>query len=166
MASASTETVTKAHPRAQGELELNEDSQQIELLLPTASKVSVKHFELQSPNRLVIDVSGSVYNVSKQAVKIDSDLIRKIRFGYGDTEQGKLVRCVFDLSRKTTYAVQPTEGGVLIRLQKGSAVAQATKTAAPSDLAKGSDLRPSRFRKLLNPLPWPAFPRRTSPIPC
>ena len=140
-ASVSTETVTKAHPRAQGELELNEDSQQIELLLPTASKVSVKHFELQSPNRLVIDVSGSVYNVSKQAVKIDSDLIRKIRFGYGDTEQGKLVRCVFDLSRKTTYAVQPTEGGVLIRLQKGSGVAQATKTAAPSDLAKG--LRPA-----------------------
>ena len=136
-ASVSTETVTKAHPRAQGELELNEDSQQIELLLPTASKVSVKHFELQSPNRLVIDVSGSVYNVSKQAVKIDSDLIRKIRFGYGDTEQGKLVRCVFDLSRKTTYAVQPTEAGVLIRLQKGSAVAQATKTAAPSNLVKG-----------------------------
>ncbi len=120
---------------------MNEDSEQIELLLPTASKVSVKHFELQSPNRLVIDVTGSVYKVSKQAVKIDSDLIRKIRFGYGDTEQGKLVRCVFDLSRKTTYAVQPAEGGVLIRLQKASGIAKSAKTPAPSDSVKS--LRPA-----------------------
>jgi type IV pilus assembly protein PilQ len=127
VASASTEPVTQAQPAVPGELELNEDGQQIELLLPTAHKVSVKYFELQSPNRLVIDVSGSVYKVSKQAVKIDSDLIRKIRFGYGDTEPGKLVRCVFDLSRKTAYAVEPAEGGVLIRFQKGSAVATAPK---------------------------------------
>jgi type IV pilus secretin PilQ/predicted competence protein len=136
VASGSTEPVTKAQPAVPGELELNEDSQQIELLLPTANKVSVKHFELQSPNRLVIDVSGSVYRVSKQAVKIDSDLIRKIRFGYGDTEQGKLVRCVFDLSRKTTYAVEPAEGGVLIRFQKGSAVATVPKKPVLSDSVK------------------------------
>jgi type IV pilus assembly protein PilQ len=133
VASASAELVTKARPAVPGELELNEDSQKIELLLPTASKVSVKHFELQSPNRLVIDVSGSVYRVSKQAVKIDSDLIRKIRFGYGDTEQGKLVRCVFDLSRKTAYAVEPAEGGVLIRFQKGSAVVTVPKKPVLSD---------------------------------
>jgi len=119
-----------------GELGLKEDSEQIELLLPTVNKASVKHFELQSPNRLVVDVSGSVYRVSKQAVKIDSDLIRKIRFGYGDTEQGKLVRCVFDLSRKATYAVASAEGGVLIRFQKGSAVATAPKRLVPSDPAK------------------------------
>jgi len=131
--SRSTETAARSHGALPGELALNEDSEQIELLLPTASKVSVKHFELQSPNRLVIDVTGSVYKVSKQAVKIDSDLIRKIRFGYGDTEQGKLVRCVFDLSRKTTYAIQPAEGGVLIRLQKASGVARAVKTQVPSD---------------------------------
>ena len=126
----------------------------------------MKHFELQSPNRLVIDVSGSVYKVSKQAVKIDSDLIRKIRFGYGDTEQGKLVRCVFDLSRKTTYAVQPAEGGVLIRLQKGSAVAQATKRQLLPIRPRVSDLHQSQFRKLLDLLLWPAFPRRTGPIRC
>ena len=136
VASVSTEPVTKAQPAVPVELELNEDSQQIELLLPTASKVSVKHFELQSPNRLVIDVSGSVYRESKQAVKIDSDLIRKIRFGYGDTEQGKLVRCVFDLSRKTAYAVEPAEGGVLIRFQKGTAVATVPKKPVLSNSVK------------------------------
>ncbi|HEU0005190.1 MAG TPA: secretin N-terminal domain-containing protein, partial [Terriglobia bacterium] len=128
-----SEPATKGQPTVAGELVLNEDSQQIELLLPTASKVSVKHFELQSPSRLVIDVSGSVYRVSKQAVKIDSDLIRKIRFGYGDNEQGKLVRCVFDLSRKTAYAVEPAEGGVRIRFQKGSAVVTVPKKPVLSD---------------------------------
>ncbi len=137
----SIETAAKSQGALPGELALNEDSEQIELLLPTASKVSVKHFELQSPNRLVIDVAGSVYKVSKQAVKIDSDLIRKIRFGYGDTEQGKLVRCVFDLSRKTTYAVQPAEGGVLIRLQKASGIAKSTKTPVSSDSV--NSLRPA-----------------------
>jgi len=136
VASVSTEPVTKAQPAVPGELQLNEDSQQIELLLPTASKVSVKHFELQSPNRLVIDVSGSVYRVSKQAVKIDSNLIRKIRFGYGDTEQGKLVRCVFDLSRKTAYTVELGEGGVLIRFQKGSEVAKVPKKPDLSNSVK------------------------------
>jgi len=136
VASVSTEPVTKAQPAVPVELELNEDSQQIELLLPTASKVLVKHFELQSPNRLVIDVSGSVYRVSKQGVKIDWDLIRKIRFGYGDTEQGKLVRCVFDLSRKTAYAVEPAEGGVLIRFQKGTAVATVPKKPVLSNSVK------------------------------
>ena len=157
-ARASTETVTKAQPKGQGDLGLNEDSEQIELLLPTANKVSVKHFELQSPNRLVIDVSGSVYKVSKQAVKIESDLIRKIRFGYGDTEQGKLIRCVFDLSRKTTYAVQPTEGGVLIRLQKGSAAAKTGKTEARSDSVKSLQPAPIAVPEASQPIALASLP--------
>src|SRR5262245_1674792 len=125
--------VAKPQSILTGELGIKEDSEQIELLLPTANKASVKHFELQSPNRLVVDVNGSVYRVSKQVVKIDSDLIRKIRFGYGETEQGKLVRCVFDLSRKATYAVASAEDGVLIRFQKGAAVATAPKRSVPPD---------------------------------
>ncbi len=150
--SPSTDTAAKSQGALPGELALNEDSEQIELLLPTASKVAVKHFELQSPNRLVIDVTGSVYKVSKQAVKIDSDLIRKIRFGYGDTEQGKLVRCVFDLSRKTTYAVQPTEGGVLIRLQKASGVAKSAKTPAPSNAVRSLQLAPIAVPEASQPI--------------
>jgi type IV pilus assembly protein PilQ len=140
---ASSQPEVSAQPAVTGELGLNEDSQQIELLLPTASRVSVKHFELQSPNRLVIDVTGSVYRVSKQAVKVDSDLIRKIRFGYGDTEQGKLVRCVFDLSRKTAYSVEPAPGGVLIRFQKSAEVAAVSRKPASPDSAKGETLAPA-----------------------
>jgi uncharacterized protein DUF3108/AMIN domain-containing protein len=129
----SAPAVAKPQSLVAGELEFKEDSEQIEFLIPTASKVTVRHFELQSPNRVVIDVSGSVYSVSKQSVKINSDLIRKIRFGYGDTEQGKLVRCVFDLSRKATYSVIPAEGGVLIRFQKGSGVGAALKKVVHFD---------------------------------
>src|SRR5262245_376724 len=40
-ASVSSETAAKSPPSAPGDVELNEDSQQIELLLPTASKASV-----------------------------------------------------------------------------------------------------------------------------
>jgi type IV pilus assembly protein PilQ len=163
VAGVSTETATKAQHNSRGELELNEDNEQIELLLPTASKVSVKHFELQSPNRLVIDVSGSVYKVSKQAVKIDSDLVRKIRFGYGDTEQGKLVRCVFDLSRKTPYAVEPAEGGVLIRLQKGSAIAKTATTTAPFDSAKSLRLEPIAVPEAARPVAMASLATATLP---
>lgn len=157
------EPVAKVQPALPGELELSEDSEKIELLLPTASKVSVKHFELQAPNRLVIDVSGSVYKVSKQSVKIDSDLIRRIRFGYGDTEQGKLVRCVFDLSRKSTYAIEPAEGGVLIRIHKGSevaakapknpALANRLKTFAPAPVAVPEASQPIAMASLSGPTP-------------
>ncbi len=106
---------TASQPR---EVTLREDSEQIELVLPTAGKPSFKHFLLKTPNRLVVDVSDSVYKVTRQAVKLDSDLIRRIRFGFGDTEQGKLVRCVFDLSRETQYAIEAADNGIVIRLQK------------------------------------------------
>jgi len=141
-----------SQPVARGELSLNEDNEQIELLLPTANKVLVKHFELQSPNRLVIDVSGSVYRVTKQAVKIESDLIRKIRFGYGDTEQGKLVRCVFDLARKAKYSIETAEGGVLIRFQKVSAVAQGTSEPVVTGLGKKLALSPVSVPEVSQPV--------------
>jgi type IV pilus secretin PilQ/predicted competence protein len=108
---------------------LREDDQQIELILPTASRPSFKHFELASPSRLVIDIDDSIYRVSKQFVKLESDIIRRIRFGYGDSQQGKLVRCVFDLSRQTAYTVEAADAGVVIRFQKPGMTAS-TKPAA------------------------------------
>lgn len=120
--SAKPVAAAKAVTQSRG-VTLQEDDQHIELVLPTAGKTSFKHFELTGPSRLVIDVSDSVYNVSKQAVKLESDLIRRIRFGYGDSQEGKLVRCVFDLSRQAAYTVQASDAGVVIRFQKQSAAA-------------------------------------------
>jgi type IV pilus secretin PilQ/predicted competence protein len=121
-----------ARPNVQPrEVALREDDEQIQLVLPTASKPRINHFELAAPHRLVIDVNDSVYEVSKQAMKVDSDLIRRVRFGFGDSQDGKLVRCVFDLSRQTAYTVQAADSGVVVRFQKQNAIAK--KVSKPAD---------------------------------
>jgi hypothetical protein len=87
------------------DLTIGEDSQQLQFTLQTTAKPSFSHFELQAPARLVIDVSNSSFKISRRAVKLNSDLIQRIRFGYGESQQGKLVRCVFDLAHKAPYKI-------------------------------------------------------------
>jgi len=130
---------------------LREDDQQIELVLPTASKPALRHFELETPSRLVIDIDGSVYRVSKQFVRLESDIIRRIRFGYGDSQEGKLVRCVFDLSRQTPYTVEPADTGVVIRFQKPGMVASAKPVVQESP-------------RVAEPTPMVEFPEDQGPI--
>src|SRR5207249_9127948 len=76
------------------DLTIKEDSQQLQFTMQTTAKPSFSHFELQGPARLVIDINNSNFKISQRTVKVRSDLIQRIRFGYGDSQQGKLVRCV------------------------------------------------------------------------
>jgi type IV pilus secretin PilQ/predicted competence protein len=156
------EMMTKSVARP-SELALREDDRHIELVLPTANKPSFKHFELAAPNRVVIDVDDSVYRVTKQAVKINSDLIRRIRFGYGDSEMGKLVRCVFDLSRQTPYTVVASDAGVVIRFEKQTAVATNTSEAANTESRK-VESRPSDSPKIDLPAPVAAVPESPATV--
>ena len=88
-------------------------------------------------------------------MKIDSDLIRKIRFGYGDTEQGKLVRCVFDLSRKTTYAVATCGRRCADPSPEGIWNCEIDRRRRFLPIrSRAFDLRQSRFLKQFNPLLW------------
>lgn len=109
------------------DLTIGEDSQQLQFTLQTTAKPSFSHFELQAPARLVIDVSNSSFKISRRAVKLNSDLIQRIRFGYGESQQGKLVRCVFDLAHKTPYKISGTDSGLIILFSKESNQAQTAK---------------------------------------
>ncbi|MEW5975645.1 MAG: type IV pilus secretin PilQ [Acidobacteriota bacterium] len=113
-----------AHSTAQAgrgevhEVGVSEEDDVLLIQLQTSAKPHFKHFELRGPQRLVIDLNGTTYRVSKQLVTLQSDLIRRIRFGYGDVEPGRLVRCVFDLSRKASYRVEATDSGLTVRFEK------------------------------------------------
>jgi type IV pilus assembly protein PilQ len=107
---------------------IEEDDQQIQFLLQTTGKPSFKHFQLAGPNRLVIDVDSSSFRMSRRAVEVHSDLIRRVRFGYGDSQGGKLVRCVFDLSRDATYKISGTDSGIIVQFAKGKEDAAAIRT--------------------------------------
>ena len=109
------------------DLTIEEDSQQLQFMLQTTTKPSFSHFELQAPARLVIDVSNSNFKISRRAVKLKSDLIQRIRFGYGDSGQGKLVRCVFDLAQKTPYKISGTDSALIILFSKQNNQAETTK---------------------------------------
>ncbi|PYV45577.1 MAG: hypothetical protein DMG06_01885 [Acidobacteria bacterium] len=113
------------------DLAIEEDSQQLQFTLQTTTtKPSFKHFELEGPSRLVIDVNNSNFKISRRAVKVRSNLIQRIRFGYGDSQQGKLVRCVFDLSHKAPYKVSSTDSGLVILFSKENNQTQLAKNEA------------------------------------
>jgi type IV pilus secretin PilQ/predicted competence protein len=107
-----------------------EDERELTLSIQTTAKPEFKFFELDSPNRIVVDVEGSEFKVSHQSLRLRTDLIQKIRFGYGESQQGKLVRCVFDVSRKSPYTVEASESGLVIRFHK-QAVASVRQPSAP-----------------------------------
>ena len=108
-----------------------EDDQELTLSLRTTTKPEFKYFELDSPNRIVVDVEGSEFKVSHQSLRLRTDLIQKIRFGYGESQQGKLVRCVFDVSRKNPYTIEASDSGLVIRFHKQAMVASAGQPSAP-----------------------------------
>ncbi len=108
----------RLQPTAIEDVAIQENNDQIEINLLTASKPAFKYFELEKPRRLVIDVENSTFRVLRKSVTVNSDLIQRLRFGAGESSQGKLVRCVFDLSQKAPYEVVGTEAGVLVRFRK------------------------------------------------
>jgi type IV pilus assembly protein PilQ len=105
-------------PTSIRDVTIQESEDQIEFQLLTSTKPSFKYFELQKPQRLVIDVENSTFKVARKAVTVNSDLIERLRFGNGESSQGRLVRCVFDLSHRAPYQVIGTESGLLVRFHK------------------------------------------------
>src|SRR5262249_22555132 len=57
---------------------IEEDGQQLKFTLQTTSKPSFKHFQLDGPSRLVIDVDSSSFKIARRAVEVHSDLIQRI----------------------------------------------------------------------------------------
>jgi type IV pilus assembly protein PilQ len=105
-------------PTSINDVTIQEGEDELQFTLLTTAKPSFTPLELTGPTRLVIDVNNSNFKISRHAVKVNSDLVKRIRFGYGESDQGKLVRCVFDLARNAPYEILATESGLTIRFQK------------------------------------------------
>lgn len=117
------QTSTLAAKIEKNDIAIHEDEEKIEFILQTSGRSTFNHFELNTPDRIVID-AASGFKVSRQSVKLKSDLIQKVRFGYGESEQGRLVRCVFDLARRSPYDIATTDSGIVVRFLKRKALAQ------------------------------------------
>ncbi|MFN8005757.1 MAG: AMIN domain-containing protein [Terriglobia bacterium] len=135
-AASQSPTANPAVPKAGGNADISrgskaplrdvsivEDEQELTLNLQTTSKPEFQAFELESPNRIVVDVTGSEFKVSHQSLRLRTDLIQKIRFGFGESQQGKLVRCVFDVSRKSPYTIEASDSGLVVRFHKQTTAA-------------------------------------------
>ena len=107
-------------PTSIQDVAIQESEDQLEFRLLTSAQPIFKYFELDKPERLVIDVENSTFKVLRKSVVVKSDLIQRLRFGNGESSQGKLVRCVFDLSHRAPYQVVGTETGVVVRFQKAA----------------------------------------------
>ena len=112
------------------DLTIQESDDQVEFTLLTTSKAAFKLIELDKPQRLVIDVENSSFRVSRKALAVKSDLVQRIRFGYGESQEGKIVRCVFDLAHRVPVDVMSTDSGLIVRFQKPAASAPAQPAVA------------------------------------
>jgi type IV pilus secretin PilQ/predicted competence protein len=142
---------------------IEEDGQQLKFTLQTTSKPSFRHFQLDGPKRLVIDVDSSSFKISQRAVEVHSDLIQRIRFGYGDSQRGKLVRCVFDLNRKAAYKISGTDSGLVIQFTKeANPAAQVAQDNGPSrDSALSKEFENLEDSPELSPAAAPMLNTRT-----
>ena len=107
-------------PTSIQDVAIQESGDQVEFRLLTSAQPAFKYFELDKPQRLVIDIENSTFKVLRKSVVVNSDLIQRLRFGNGESSQGKLVRCVFDLSHRTPYRVVGNETGLVVRFQKSA----------------------------------------------
>jgi type IV pilus secretin PilQ/predicted competence protein len=143
-----TPVVEPPQPTSIRDVTIEESEDQIEFQLLTSTKPSFRYFELQKPQRLVIDVENSTFKVARKAVTVNSDLIERLRFGNGESSQGRLVRCVFDLSHRAPYQVIGTESGLLVRFHKAEKPSVLNAQAQSLPPRQEAVIVPDRFPEL------------------
>ena len=103
---------TAPHPSS--ELVKVSEGEQLQFALKTSTRPTIKYFELKNPSRLVIDIDNATFASLPQEVAVNTGPVGKVRFGYGTTRPGKIVRCVFDLNQKSSYTIEAQESGLVV----------------------------------------------------
>src|SRR5581483_3736221 len=96
-------------------------------------ELTYKSFQLASPDRVVIDITGVRNGVAKKTIAVNDPLVKGVRIGQFSTD---VIRVVVDLNSKTTYDVARNGENLVVTF--GGAPAPASmmaRTAAPEQKA-------------------------------
>jgi type IV pilus secretin PilQ/predicted competence protein len=71
-------------------------------------------FELQKPDRLIIDLHATTNRVYPKQVNLNTDKVLKIRTAQFQSEPVAITRVVFDIKQPLTYRIFKTEAGIKV----------------------------------------------------
>jgi len=97
---------------------LSFDAENRAVRIATTSKPDYKHFALNEPDRIVIDVRGTLLDTDPTTgtVTVGRDGVSRIRYCQ-DQLDPPVLRVVLDLEKPLPYRVETSDSEVLIRLQ-------------------------------------------------
>lgn len=143
-----------------------------EVIIAVDGSASVKHFTLESPARLVLDIDGAKHALPRERfMGIDRGGIRSLRTSQF---QPSVVRVVFELNAPVQYTVQQQDGRIVVSFPNPAgpfepwhagavAVAEAAAEAAqpaPREVEPAAPpaVRPTAAATVAAPEPGPAAP--------
>ncbi|HEX4825190.1 MAG TPA: type IV pilus secretin PilQ [Candidatus Polarisedimenticolaceae bacterium] len=106
--------------------------------LSGSGPMAYETLELTNPQRLVVDLKGTVSHVDKSQVPIDDGGVLRVRAGQFRRSPEPVSRVVVDLDRPVPYHIEQAGNDLKIAFgaaDGGEAVAKATPTAAKAEVA-------------------------------
>lgn len=125
---------------------------QITVLVGSAD-VSVHHFMLAEPPRLILDVDGASHALSRHSYEaIGRGGVIRMR---SSQFQPEIVRLVFDLTREFEYAVTQTDGNIQVRFENPGEpfTSWSTNLSAPPSASVSSARPDSEISRESSPFP-------------
>lgn len=74
-----------------------------------------RDFQLDNPDRAVVDLVGITNRVPFQSLQVDSEFLKQVRVAQFQSQPEKITRVVFDLDTPREYAIDSSADGVQVR---------------------------------------------------
>ncbi|HEX7152358.1 MAG TPA: type IV pilus secretin PilQ [Thermoanaerobaculia bacterium] len=130
----------------------------VEVRISGDGSMTYKAFRLESPSRLVVDLTGVKNAVAKSNVAVDDDIVKRVRVAQFKTAPEPVTRVVIDLSSKSEYTIRNV--GDSVRVSFGAAQFKASEPVRASQPIRAAE-PPVRVAEA-KPAPVAA---RTSDVP-
>ncbi len=93
-----------------------------DVIIQTTGLVKYRCFKIESPPKLVVDITGIKHSWDKKNMEVDNPLIKKVRTSQFQDEPEMVVRVVLDLSRQVSYEAESTASNIIITVfsEKGA----------------------------------------------
>ncbi len=86
---------------------------------------------LEHPDRLVLDLTGTVSRLAQNQVSVGADGVVRVRAGQFRRDPKPVTRVVFDLDRKVDWKVEKTDAGLVVAFGANPPAAAAETPASP-----------------------------------
>lgn len=92
------------------------DATGVSIHLASAGRLEGKVFTLDNPPRVVVDLPGVTNRVARRVHPVGASGVLRVRVAQHATDPTPVVRIAVDLDQATTYSLEPTADGAMLRI--------------------------------------------------